>query len=62
MLAGLLAADQVMTAEGEHDWQTWRALWREACLHSDLFRPERSRRDSVSDKSDTARAVKGSQK
>ncbi|MBI5017739.1 MAG: alpha/beta hydrolase [Deltaproteobacteria bacterium] len=28
LLARLLPPDQVFTAEGDHDWETWRGLWR----------------------------------
>ena len=43
LLAGLLPAGRVLTIEGGHDWPTWRALWRDACLHSDLFRDEKEK-------------------
>jgi len=42
LLAGLLPANRVATIDGAHDWPTWRTLWRDLCLHSDLFRAEKS--------------------
>jgi pimeloyl-ACP methyl ester carboxylesterase len=42
LLAGLLPAHRVVTIDGAHDWPTWRTLWRDLCLHSDLFRAEKS--------------------
>jgi pimeloyl-ACP methyl ester carboxylesterase len=42
LLAGLLPPDRVLTIEGAHDWPTWRALWKETCLRSDLFRAEKT--------------------
>jgi pimeloyl-ACP methyl ester carboxylesterase len=42
LLAGLLPANRVATIDGGHDWPTWRTLWRDLCLHSDLFRAEKS--------------------
>jgi len=42
LLAGLLTATRVATVAGAHDWPTWRALWRDACFHSDLFQTERA--------------------
>lgn len=42
LLAGLLPTNRVATIDGAHDWPTWRALWRDLCMHSDLFQAERS--------------------
>ena len=42
LLAGLLPAARVVIIDGAHDWRAWRALWRDACLHSDLFQAERT--------------------
>lgn len=41
-LAALLPAAHVASIDGNHDWPTWRALWRDVCLHSELFRAEKS--------------------
>lgn len=41
LLASLLPASRVATIDGAHDWPTWRALWRDLCLHSDLFQAEK---------------------
>ncbi len=42
MLAALLPPARVKTVAGAHDWPTWLSLWREVCLHSDLFAAERA--------------------
>lgn len=42
LLAGLLPSDKVLIGAGGHDWPTWRALWKSACLNSALFYDERS--------------------
>lgn len=42
LLASLLPASRVTTIDGAHDWPTWRALWRDLCMHSDLFQAEKS--------------------
>jgi hypothetical protein len=39
----ILPAGRVATIEGGHDWPTWRALWRDVCFQSDLFRTEKTR-------------------
>ncbi len=40
-LASLLPTGRVLHIEGGHDWPTWRALWRKACFHTDLFHAEK---------------------
>ncbi len=42
LFAGLLPATRIITVEGGHDWPTWRGLWRDFCLHSELFNSERA--------------------
>ena len=42
LLAGLLPPNRVAIIDGAHDWPTWCALWRDLCLHSDLFQAEKS--------------------
>lgn len=42
LFAGLLPATRVASIEGAHDWPTWRALWREVCLNSELFSAEKT--------------------
>ncbi len=41
LLAGMLPASHVASIDGAHDWPTWRALWRNVCLNSDLFLVEK---------------------
>jgi pimeloyl-ACP methyl ester carboxylesterase len=41
-LAELLPSTHVLAIDGAHDWPTWRALWREVCFNSDLFRAEKA--------------------
>lgn len=48
LLATLLPPARVLAVAGVHDWPTWRTLWRELCLHSDLFTMEKSRPDGIS--------------
>ena len=57
LLAGLLPAERVFTIEGGHDWPTWRTLWRDACLNSDLFRDEKAQPAPTSTQSAAARDV-----
>ena len=42
LFATLLPAEHVSTIPGAHDWPVWRALWRDVCLHSEVFAAERS--------------------
>jgi pimeloyl-ACP methyl ester carboxylesterase len=42
LFATLLPAAQVRTIDGAHDWPTWRALWRDLCFNTDLFRAEKT--------------------
>jgi hypothetical protein len=42
LLAGLLPAPRVTIRAGGHDWPVWRALWRDVCFDSELFRAERA--------------------
>lgn len=42
LLAGLLPSDKVFIGDGGHDWPTWRALWKNACMNSALFHEEKS--------------------
>lgn len=37
----LLPANRVKSIPGDHDWPTWRALWREICFDCDVFQSER---------------------
>lgn len=43
MFAQLLPPARVMSVAGNHDWTTWRTLWREVCENSDLFAVEKTR-------------------
>jgi len=42
LFATLLPAARVRTIDGAHDWPTWRALWRDLCFNTDLFRAEKT--------------------
>jgi pimeloyl-ACP methyl ester carboxylesterase len=41
LFAPLLPTERVRVIEGGHDWETWRTLWRELCVNSDLFASEK---------------------
>ncbi|MBM3853777.1 MAG: alpha/beta hydrolase [Verrucomicrobia bacterium] len=43
MFAPLLPPARVISVSGAHDWPTWRGLWREVCVNSDLFAAEKTR-------------------
>lgn len=42
LFAGLLPASRVTMIAGGHDWPTWQALWRDVCLHAEVFQAERT--------------------
>jgi pimeloyl-ACP methyl ester carboxylesterase len=42
-LMTLLPSTRVIRRSGGHDWPTWRMLWQEVCLNSDLFAAEKGR-------------------
>lgn len=37
LLAGILPVDQVVTADGGHDWKTWEALWEQLLRKAPIF-------------------------
>jgi pimeloyl-ACP methyl ester carboxylesterase len=37
LFASLLPLSRVKSAEGDHDWATWRTLWTAACRDGELF-------------------------
>lgn len=41
LFAPLLPPAQVKVIDGAHDWPTWRALWRDLCLNTEVFRAEK---------------------
>jgi hypothetical protein len=43
MLTPLLRPARVHSVAGAHDWLTWRTLWLEVCVNSDLFAAEKTR-------------------
>ncbi len=42
LFATLLPPTRVKFIDGGHDWPTWKALWRDLCLNSDLFSAEKA--------------------
>lgn len=42
LFATLLPDDHVIAIDGDHDWKTWRSLWKTVCERSELFTAEKA--------------------